>query len=141
MPFCDCVNKFTGLETGDPQEESADLDEGVILLEVSLTRNCTECSTEKRSASYSFEHDISDEIKGHIAARHPEHDGDKMGAPSMTLDVDYEVDESGGGRYAKNMISVNANYTVTCDECIGDDAKIADGTITESMAASEFDEV
>lgn len=134
---CDCTNTFVSLETGDPEEQSAELNDGTISIEVRLTRNCSECGSEKKEYTFSMEQEIQESIDAHNAKFHP----DAEQKSDLTLDMDYDTDESGGGRYKKNMISVNANYNVTCDDCTGDDAVVASGTITDSCAAGDFEEL
>ena len=145
--ICDCTGKFVSLETGEPEEQSAELSEGTINIEVRLTRNCAECGAEKKETTFELTTDISTQIQDHnlkfhagildeVAVNTPDAE-----LPELSLDVDYDSTESGGGRYAKNMIGVTANYTVTCDDCKGGDAVVAIGTLEDYIAASGFEEL
>jgi len=127
------------LETGDPEEQSADLQDGVIALEVRLTRNCAECGEEKKESTVSQEEEITDKIDAHMQKFHA--DVPDAERPTLSLSVEYSTEEGGGGRYKKNMIELISNYTVTCDTCTGDDELVAEGSITDSCAAGEFEEM
>jgi len=131
---CNDCQKFVGLENGDPEVDGEDLTEGTVTIEVRLTRNCAECSGELKEYTFPLEADHSDEIKAH---EEEHHDGDPQ---EYTLEVDStEADESGGGRYKKNMISVTAHYTITCDECKAE--VVADAEVSDEAPASSFDEM
>lgn len=124
---CPDCNKFVSMENGEPEVNSVEVDsEGHVNAEVHLTRNCAECSTELKDYTFELEADPDEEFM----AAHKGH----------ALDVDEgdcSVDESGGGRYAKNIISVSLVATVKCAVC--PDAK-TEVELGSDAAASEFEE-
>lgn len=118
MARCPDCNKFVGLENGDPEVDmemnlEGERKVGVIEEQFSvsgtahLTRNCAECGSELKTADLNLESEM--QTFTHIT---PECDGE--------LHCDFDdglVDESGGGRYAKNMISCSVHWSVTCSKC------------------------
>lgn len=139
MAKCDCTPKFVGLETGEPDEQQAEINDGVVSIEIRLTRNCSECGSERKETTFSMEEDVSEEIEAHNKQHHPDVAADAL--PGLTLEVDYEVTESGGGRYAKNLIGVTAEYTVTCDACGTETSAVTDGSMHDETQASGFDDL
>jgi hypothetical protein len=115
---CPDCNKFTGLENADPQvdEQTADFRDGLLSLQYSVTmsRECAECSQEMKSYSGDAEQDIEvDAIPGYGDLPKEVQEGLIDGSIDVDVSVNEssEVEESGGGRYAKNIITT----TVTCD--------------------------
>lgn len=159
MHCLDCC-RFVGLENGEPEcsgDIEANLSGGSINLSVSaeVPRNCAECGTELKRGSYDLELDIeTDEIveaapeaiREEVRKMLEVDEGDVGG---LTVDVSedgLEAEEGGGGRYAKNMITLNVNATVTIRRADG--AKFGNGeaafefpaVLTGELAAGEFEE-
>lgn len=136
----DCC-KFVGLET---EVEDVDVDtvteergEVTLSITASVVRNCAECGQELKRGEFETEvttliPESERECKGEIAADAPRHH-------DINVEVeDEEPVESGGGRYAKNMVGFSASYKVTCGNrgC----SLALTGDVEDSMAASNFDE-
>lgn len=126
--------KFVGLETGEPEQEqtlelSVDREGAQVTGSFRVTRNCTECGEALKEATLELSDDLPEDVfKAHNGEDH-----------ELSVDLeDATADESGGGRYAKNLITVTVNYSVTC-KC---DKEFAyDGQVeTDSCAASSFEE-
>lgn len=125
---CPQCNKFVGMENGDP-EANMDFTGGTISGDVRLTRNCAECSTELKDYTYSIEQQV-DVPEGHEGEGHDlelEHD-------------DPEVVESGGGRYAKNMIGVSFECRIRCSCQAKEADPLVTVTVEDSTNAGSFEE-
>lgn len=145
---CPDCNKFVGMENGDPQMDSieATIDGGKISISANATatRNCADCSTELKSLSLDFEaelelkdfpkfNDLSETDKAKFQAA--------LDAGTLDLNVEDaggEMEESGGGRYAKNMITTKFSYSVSAKA--GDLELVYEGELSSENAASEFEE-
>lgn len=126
---CEQCQKFVSLELGEPEVDSENIDtDGQIEVSITLTRNCADCGSEMKS--YTYELEATAEIEGHKGEGH-----------TLELELDTpEADEGGGGRYAKNMISVEVGATVRCS-CQDKDADLLwSDTLTDSAAASDFED-
>ena len=147
---CPDCGKFVSLETSDPEMQNEELtDDGQVELSVRLTRNCADCSNELKETTFDLSDDHSEDIEAHIKAHHPNSltdDGDEP-RPTFTLEIgNTENSESGGGRYAKNMIGVSIDYEIRCDVCDRADDKVNPdpvtvGNLSDSIPASGFDEM
>lgn len=132
---CPECNKWVSLETKEPEVNSVDIDELTISTEVRVVRNCVDCDTEMKSMDFNTEKEIEDEswleVHGpNEDGKYPEGHGDfkiSEGSSSMA--------ESGGGRYAKNMIGYDLTVTVTC-KC----GTTLDVEIHDEEAASFFND-
>jgi hypothetical protein len=129
---CPDCNKFTGLETEhdgiDGEDVSADEHGICVTFSVTVNRNCSECGTTLKSAQYDFEETEEINWKELGVAE------SEIGEVEVEVD-DPDVDESGGGRYKKNMIVLDAPYRVKIGEKL-----IYEGSARQSMAAGEFEE-
>lgn len=129
MARCPGCNKFPSLESEAEVDQDLELNDGTISGSVRVVRRSACCGEEIKELVYELEEDITEKLEGHLE------DGDH----ELELDAeDPEVDESGGGRYAKNMIQVTVNYTVKCS-CQKD--PVHEGSLTHSEAASSFEEL
>lgn len=110
---CPDCNKFVGLETQDPEVNDIDVSETSIILEVRVTRNCADCGTEMKSNDFSTEVDLPQEwIDAHgLNEDGTERDGHGEWEVEEGSSSQYE---SGGGRYAKNMVGYDLTAKVTC---------------------------
>ena len=146
---CPDCNKFTGLENADPQvdEQTADFRDGSLSLQYSVTmsRECAECSTELKSYSGDAEEDISvEDIPGYAELPKDVQEGLNDGSIDVDVSVNEssEVEESGGGRYKKNIIttSITCDYTLTFSHK-GKEYKLEGQEILEcSASAGDFEE-
>ena len=132
---CNECNKFVGLETQEPEEDSIEVsDSGTVTIEVTIRRNCSMCDSEMKS----LELEATEEVDGDFLSKHSEDsvmdNGHGHGNWSVELDT-IELTESGGGRWAKNMIGFSSTATVTC--VCGETTTV---TLEASEAASSFDD-
>lgn len=108
----DCL-KFTGLETqvdvNDGPDMKASKDGIDITAEVTVNRNCSDCGTTLKLMNFSTEKSVEFPIEcvdGSVLDSMDDIDGE-----SLEMDAgDAEEYESGGGRYAKNMVG----FDLTC---------------------------
>lgn len=129
---CPSCNKFCALETQEPEVNSYDVDGhnggGTVTCEARVVRTSECCYEEMKEFNYELEESF-------------EHDCPKAGEdeePTYSVEEpDLNVDESGGGRYQKNMITCWGTATVTCDLC---EAEI-EVELKDEAAASFFDEL
>lgn len=147
MARCPSCNKFSSLTFEDPetQDISVEVDEDEakewkpgdesfvhVNAEITVDRNSECCGDKVKTGTYSFDenvesHDLLQTVKDHLA---------KDGDHSFSIEVvDASVDESGGGRYEKNMLRLNATYEISC--CGG---SLGEGEIESELAASEYEE-
>lgn len=103
---------------------------------VSLDRNCDGCGDTKKQGQIEVEAlcEITKDCASDDAVNAP---ADKLGHDLEIACDDPTADEGGGGRYAKNMISVAWPFTITCARC-GEEWT---GDATGELAAGEFEEV
>lgn len=138
---CPDCNKFVGMENGDPEVNSLEVGEveeaGVctVTAEVSLVRNCADCSTELKRADLEAEVQVElGEAKAKCASPKA-----KDGAHELSVsELSSEATESGGGRYAKNLIGFTLDFKVECEN-EGCDLAV-DGQAEDSLPASGFEE-
>lgn len=147
---CPDCNKFVSMENGDPEVNSLEATwqgNGVINVtaDLELFRNCADCGTQLKSAQPSIETDLDlaeqeawralpEDKRARILAA--------LEADSAIVNVDNgdpSVDESGGGRYAKNMITVTLPITIKIEAGELDRVEFS-ADLSESLAASEFEE-
>jgi hypothetical protein len=133
---CPDCNKFTGLENGEPEISTEDLNSGSVNLEIRLTRNCADCSTELKEYTFSIDNEHEKELNAHLADKH-EGVTDLDASFELVMD-DFSADESGGGRYKKNMISIAGGYTVKCTLC---NAEVVKQEVKDEAPAGAFDEM
>lgn len=104
---CPDCNKFVSLET-EAEEEGIDVSGASVDVQVRVVRNCAECSTEMKDNSFSNSVDIPVDWLA-------EHSDSNEGHGDYEAELqNLEATESGGGRYAKNMIGFEATVKVTC---------------------------
>jgi hypothetical protein len=126
---CPDCNKFVSLETGDPEVTSVDVSGNEVTVEVRLVRNCADCGGEMKEANVGGEATIPDDVFEEHAGEGHELTGEEGGADTI---------ESGGGRYAKNMIGADITIELSC-EC----GQLKDSTVVVHVeeAAGSFDEL
>lgn len=129
---CPDCNKFVSLETGEPEEQSLEInhedgDTYRITGEFRVPRNCAECSQELKEGVFQF--DFTTEVK----------DVKEEERKELAVEVEsMEVNESGGGRYAKNVFSISAEFRVATTE-----RELATGIAGDSdeLSAGSFEEL
>lgn len=142
--------KFVSMENGDPEidQSTADLnDQGDVVVELSATcyRNCAECSNQLKSLCVDVQEEkplsewldqegkaLTEAKVAEIMAAH------KAGKVSIECEAEAEVDESGGGRYQKNMITTTFTVNVTLN--IGEEKLEIHSDFSSENAAGEFEE-
>lgn len=142
---CPGCSKLCSLENGEPEVNDVEIGDGSITASVRLVRNSSCCDQEMKEYNYELNLDISKELKAHEDKYH-------NGVP-QTYSVEEDscdVDESGGNRYAKNMIGVTLSVDVTCDgEHDDDDAdgldtlkkNVGNYSLEDKTNAGSFDEL
>jgi hypothetical protein len=130
---CPDCQKFVSLETeldnGVSDDHLEVSTEGFTLqFEIHIARNCGECGQMLKETTLQFSVDEK-----------PEGWADKVKDLDLNdADVDFddpEETESGGGRYAKNLIGASVSYKINIGDVI-----LYEGSAEDSVAASEFEE-
>ena len=158
---CENCSKFVGMENGDPEVQSLDMerdgDTWTVTAEVRGTRCCAECSTELKELSISMEQEFK--LEGNLALEQWD-EWDKLtkeqqegvraeiakdDVTTVLVSIsegDAEASESGGGRYAKNMIHTELDCDLVMEVTLPDgDVRLQNSLILFSdNAASEFEE-
>lgn len=149
---CPDCSKFVGMENGDPEVNSIEVSyadgEFSITCDVRHTRNCADCSTELKDINHNIEASVKLADIESYKALAPEQRARldaalKDDKAEIEIEEDgSEADESGGGRYAKNMIKVVVNYqlTVTAGNEEAPVTILHAGSLEESCQASGYDE-
>lgn len=149
MARCPDCNKFTGLENADPEvdESSIDSTQGAIDFNynVRMVRQCADCGQEMKSYDGEAEahvelEDIEEFQKLPDSIREGLIDGSI--SYEVSADTNAEVEESGGGRYKKNIITATVTIDYTVSFTVGKkDYKLAGQTTAEcEAAAGDFEE-
>jgi hypothetical protein len=134
------------MENGEPQIGSIEVSRSgtdvEITADVEHTRNCADCGTELKSISISFSESLSLKDVGKPDEM-SETDFEKWRAGLKKAEVEIDEDgsdsdESGGGRYAKNMIGVVVDYTLKITSSKIELKK--SGQLREENPASAYDE-
>lgn len=133
MPRCESCAKFVGLELQDPEVDSLDIDaEGGITAQVRIVRNCADCGTEMKEATFDLELEVPEDIvadhKGEGHELEVEEDG-------------IEMIEEGGGRYKKSYYGAEVKCTVSCSCQKEGDGPLWEGTWDDKIPASGMDEL
>lgn len=131
MPRCNDCNKFVGLETQDPEDCGLEISDGEITGSIRVVRNCADCGSELKEANF----EVSQAIPDGILA---DHDGE---GHELTADFDLESTESGGGRYAKNMIGFGGTAVIRCACQDAKEPELCKLDFSDAIPASEFDEL
>lgn len=128
---CPDCNKFVSLENGEPEEQSLEIEhhDGNIFVvngEFRLARTCADCGAELKEASFLFEFET--ELEGVMEEERE----------NVSVEADgVEVNESGGGRYAKNLFSLSGSFRIATHER---ELKTVDAE-SDQLSASSFDEL
>lgn len=150
---CPQCNKFVSMENGEAQidSEQIDLDGNglTITIDVLMTRNCADCSTELKQVNSTIDGSLSVE---EILKQIPEGAERKLwkkilGSKDHEVEASIEcsagdVDESGGGRYKKNMITAHVDAEITLSTAVdGKDLEVSFSKDFEtSESAGSFEE-
>lgn len=152
---CPDCNRFVSMDNGDPEFNSLDavLSGSDVHVDASVrsVRNCADCGTELKSLDLDLEADIP--LSGfegfkELSAEDAQCLLDSADASMDDFNVESEegstsLDEGGGGRFKKNMITTRAevNLTVEWERGPDDIVKLTKNhEMTSENAASEFDE-
>ena len=150
---CPQCNKFTGMDNADPQVDSleaGDLKGGSVEITVDGQhfRVCSDCGTELKSVSFNeSETEQLNTFEGWDALTEEQKSAVLKGCEDGNLvagveEASVEVDESGGMRYKKNIITITINYEVAVDlDPIVEKVVLhKSGQFTIENAASGYDE-
>lgn len=159
---CPDCNKFTGMDNGDPEvqqdpeltfnmrtkkpdgtEIPASFD---VTASVRGVRVCADCGTELKELNMDLEDTVElPKFEGWDKLT-PEQQGELLGrleAGTVKPEIetgDTSVDESGGSRFKKNLITTVLSYTITIVD-IDQGIKLThNGDMSYEAAASEFEE-
>lgn len=148
MAYCECVQRMTGLETQEPEEQDTPTvdDSGVVSAQFLIERQCSECSETKKSMTFDLEGNLEAEadVNLEFCSGNPQEmdmAGEKVSTELGPHDwvhsnTEASFTEGGGGRYKKNMIGVEATVTFTCSHC----SATAFATLKDEEAASSFED-
>lgn len=151
---CPSCNKFTALDNGDPEVDlEVEYDGNVLVVSgnVHLTRNCADCGTTMKELYADLEDAVSPkafEWKRGTVSYTPDLDVLEKalsdGDVNISLDQGApDVEEGGGGRYAKNMITAVVPYTITLTMTLPDEVEVEgtySGDVKTANAASDYEE-
>lgn len=142
---CPDCNKFVSMENGEPEVNGVNCTYNNggfdVTCEVHHTRNCADCGTELKAVEGVAEGRVElAELEGWDKLT-PEAQLEiktKLEAGEIepeTEDTGSEADESGGGRYAKNLITCTVHFRLTLG-----DGLTHEGTAEMENAASYYEE-
>ena len=151
---CPDCNKFTGLENGDPevQNSEANYSEGCFTLTFSVrgTRLCADCWGELKSLDMDIEETVDlGEMESYKALSKDQQERILNALNDCTAEIELSeegtnVDETGGGRYKKNMITTEVSYELTIrveGEKPEDTIELCHtGEVSNEAAAGEYEE-
>ncbi len=141
---CPSCSKLCSLETAEPEVNDLEMDaDGQVSASARVARTSACCGEEMKEFTYELTDDRSADLTKH---EQEFHNGEKQ---EYTIDEDSsEVDESGGSRYAKNMIKCVIQYDISCDACTSSEDKetkerghIGNFTMEDSTNAGSFEEL
>lgn len=146
---CPDCNKFVGMENGEPEINNIEAShltglQFSVNADVRGVRQCANCGTDLKDLSMDVEGTCDIGESEEWKKLTPEEQATlKAAIKKGDVEVEVEddggdVDEGGGGRYAKNIITTTVNYTLTVTY---NDLKVsASGSLESKNAASEFEE-
>lgn len=119
---CPSCEKFVGLEAGEPEVQSSEVDEtGLVTVEVRFVLTCQDCGEEMKETTFNFE-ETPEGLLEHIEAHNEAGDTDftlSLEEPSFEAEDRYENKDRHGKpiknyRYMKHMWGVRGTATVEC---------------------------
>jgi len=133
---CPDCQKFVSMDTAGADEcvdvsieiDSLENSTVSVACEVRVTRVCADCGTELKELTFDIEETLEVTLAGRKLTE------DELNSLHASLD-DVDTSESGGGRYAKNIISFDGTIEVYLDKVMVGSVKVGD-----SAAASAFEE-
>lgn len=150
---CPDCSKFVSMETQDPQTDGLDVDfvssgkadgEFNVTWEATTVRQCADCGTELKSLTVDAENTIPlEDFKGwdELTTAEQEELVRALDNDECQLKIEEEstnASESGGSRYAKNIITSMVTYRISFKTAKGE-MSYQDNLSSEN-AASEFEE-
>lgn len=154
MPRCSSSNKFASYDEPEASIEGEEMNGSTYSAEVRIMRPCSECGEEMAETNLNPEADVEcqncgEECPGHaldaegeiipgeqlkpgeLSYKEPE-------APEFEIvSSEVEVDESGGGRYKKNVFTATVTAEIKC-LCCGESVEPS-VSAEDSCPASGFD--
>lgn len=150
---CPDCSKFVSMENGEPDVSDlvVEYSDGTCHVTASVhhTRNCADCSTELKDYDYELE-DAADleSFSGWEGLTKEERDEVLTMLKDGTIEPDVqagdaEIDEGGGGRYQKNMITLTVPVTITIDGSLSKEKELHldySLDLIDSAAAGDYNE-
>lgn len=103
---CPNCSKFVSLELQDPEVNDLQLDDdGTITASVRVVRNCQDCGTEMKEATFDVSLEVP-EVTHTVGA-----DRDKC---QLSVEDNLSQLEEGGGRYKKSYYGAEGTFNLTC---------------------------
>jgi len=151
---CPDCSKFVSMDNGEPEANDLEVSHQSGSFEVTgncrHTRNCADCGTELKQC----DHDFSDQVElcsfeGWDALTSEQQTSVQSwldgGNEVEVQDGGIEVEESGGGRYKKNMIQLAWNYSLEIEfepeaQEMAPIKLVYNGSMTSEAAASNYEE-
>lgn len=134
MRYPDC-NKFASMEMGDPEADSVDFDgEGTISANVRIHRDCTDCGTELKEASFDAEITLDE---GQLAWV-KEHSGEGHSIDCEEMGCEATERTTGSNRGLESFYGFSLVVQLTCS-CKGDPSP--EITLEDDVQASHMDEM
>jgi len=153
---CPDCSKFVSMENADPEvndiEGQADIANVIITASVRGVRNCAECGTELKDCDMDMEDTVDvEQLDGFKKLTEVQQAGLLAALEAGEAEIEVEdnggeVDEAGGGRYAKNMLTTRILYKLTITfKAVesGNEVTVSiehEGDLESKNAASEFNE-
>jgi hypothetical protein len=146
---CPDCSKFVSMDNQAEVDDSSVSYAGTtvdVTIEVTGKRVCADCSTELKSLTMIFEDTLFIESLDELKALTPEQQ--KLiiyEAAVESLEVEIEADEpdveeGGGGRYKKNMITTTVHFTLTFTTGDGTLSFKHSGSLSQENQASSYEE-
>lgn len=150
---CPDCNKFVSMENADPEIGSVDCeysdDSFQVTADIRAVRSCADCSTELKSLDLNLEQSVElsqfDGWKG-LSEEQQKLVREQLESGEANVESnpgEGRMEESGGSRYKKNMITIAVDYSIeiTVHPEEGDSINLTyNGELSEEHAASEFEE-
>lgn len=128
-PCPDC-NKFASLDS-ESEVEDIEVGETDVNAIIHITRRSVCCGADMTETYMDVSAEIQDDPESEKGDPDCEHEWEEYGISGS------EVEEGGGGRYAKNIITAKATVEVECKKC----GQMGQAFLENSLAAGHFDSI
>jgi hypothetical protein len=136
---CPDCNKFVPFEDSDPEVElDVELDGDVARVTgtVRMVRCCAECGTELKEANFDVDEEVPLPTTDPAGHELPTETDSVPHTHDLSIEETTELYESGGGRYKKNMVGYDMDFTITCSCGLS-----VEGHAHDELAANQWDEM